>query len=155
MTNLYINVEYNESNKVTKFLSDISDEDTLSNRAKRSPVFPGYDVVQWKIIPKGLKKKAKKKFKKVIKVSPFVALKAAKKTPFILKKGLKFVPPAALLGGALGGSLGGIGPGLAGAAGAIGLPALLSAGGGGGAAAVPTLVSSAMGLFGPAIGLAG
>ena len=140
-----INVESRESKKVTKFLFDISDEDALSNRAKRSPVFPGYDVVQWKIIPKGLKKKAKKKFKKVVKVSPFVALKAVKKTPFILKKGLKFVPPAALLGGALGGSLGGIGPGLAGAAGALAIPALTMAGGGGGLA-LPGFLAAVPGL---------
>ena len=133
---------------MTKFLSDISDEDTLSNRAKRSPIFPGFDVVQWKIIPKGLKKKAKKKFKKAKILAPFVALKAVKKTPFILKKGLKFVPPAALLGGALGSSFGGIGPGLAGAAGAIGLPALLSAGGGGGLA-LPGFIANAL----PALGL--
>ena len=109
----------------------------ISNRAKRSPFLPTFDVVQFK---------AFKKLKK-------------KKKPFILKKKLKFVPPKALAGGLAGGFAGAalgvpiasIVPGLAGAGGAIGVPALLSALGGGSGIALPSFVTNAASLVGPAL----
>jgi len=89
-------------------------EEAISNRVKRSPVVPSFDVVQ-----KTLFKKAKKKTKKLIKLgikkSPFIALKAVKKSPFILKKVLKkTVPPLAFVGAAPGAALGALPAGLAG-----------------------------------------
>ena len=140
-----------------------------SNRAKRSPVKPTFDVVQFKVLKKTFKKKfkkfkkakpfIKKKIKKIKVAAPFIALKAMKKTPFILKKKLKFVPPKALAGGLAGGFAGAalgvpiasIVPGLAGAGGAIGVPALLSALGGGGGLALPSFVTNAANLVGPAL----
>ena len=137
----------------------------ISNRAKRSPFLPTFDVVQFKAFKKLKKKKKpfilkkKLKFVKKIKKSPFIALKAMKKTPFILKKKLKFVPPKALAGGLAGGFAGAalgvpiasIVPGLAGAGGAIGVPALLSALGGGSGIALPSFVTNAASLVGPAL----
>jgi len=66
------------------------------NRAKRSPVFPGYDVFQLKAF-KAAKKLKKKKLKKAIKASPFVAAK-------FVKKKVKLAPPLAAVG-AFGGAL--------------------------------------------------
>jgi len=91
-------------------------EEAISNRVKRSPVVPSFDVVQ-----KALLKKAKKKTKKLIKLgikkSPFIALKAVKKSPFILKKVLKTkVPPLAFAGALPAAAIGAFPASLAGAA---------------------------------------
>ena len=126
------------------FLPYFPDEDVISNRAKRSPIFPGYDVVQYGAF-KLAKKKAKKKFKKLLIKSPFIALKG-------FKKKLKFVPPLAFAGAASGGTLAAPLAGLGGAAGALG-PALAGLGGGGGAAAaLPGALVTAAELF-PAAGV--
>jgi len=111
------------------------DADIIGSRAKRSPVFPGYDVFQLKAF-KAAKKLKKKKVKKLIKASPFLAAKA-------VKKKVKLAPPLAALGG-FGGALAAAplvgGAGALGSLGSVFGPALAGLGGLGGAASVPMLV---------------